>query len=68
VNTARIVGATLGIAILGAVFAHFAGQSGAAGAFLEGLRPALGAGAAAELAGAVVALAFISRDSGHARG
>ena len=67
VNTARIVGATLGIAILGAVFAHFAGQSGAAEAFLEGLRPALGAGGVAELSGAVVALAFISRDSGHAR-
>jgi len=30
------------------------------------LRPALGAGAAAELAGAAVALAFISRDSGRA--
>jgi MFS transporter, DHA2 family, methylenomycin A resistance protein len=65
-NTARIVGATLGIAILGAVFAHFAGQSGAAATFLEGLRPALGVGAAAELVGAGVAIAFITRQSGHA--
>ena len=65
VNTARIVGATLGIAILGAVFAHFAGQSGAAQAFLDGLRPAMAVGGVAELAGAAIALAFITPRSGH---
>jgi MFS transporter, DHA2 family, methylenomycin A resistance protein len=67
VNTARMVGATLGIAILGAIFAHFAGQSGAAEGLLEGLRPALALGAAAEFSGAVIAIAFITRHSGDAR-
>jgi DHA2 family methylenomycin A resistance protein-like MFS transporter len=58
-NTARMVGATLGVAILGAVFAHFAGQDAAPAGFLPGLRAALGIGAAAELAGAFVALRFV---------
>ncbi|HEX5477223.1 MAG TPA: MFS transporter [Burkholderiales bacterium] len=63
-NTARMVGATLGVAILGAVFAHFAGQAGAASdGFLPGLRAALSLGGGAELAGALVALRFIRRDS-----
>jgi len=63
-NTARIVGATLGIAILGAVFAHFAGQAGGAHDFLAGLRPALAVGGLGELAGAYIALRYIARDSG----
>jgi MFS transporter, DHA2 family, methylenomycin A resistance protein len=58
-NTARMVGATLGVALLGAVFAHFAGQDAAAASFLPGLRAALAAGGAAEIAGALLALAFI---------
>ena len=58
-NTARMVGATLGVAVLGAVFAHFAGQHAAGEAFLPGLRAALMAGAVAELAGAAVALRWI---------
>src|SRR5262245_15145175 len=58
-NTSRMVGATLGIAILGAVFAHFAGQAADAEGFLPGLRAALSLGAAAELAGAAIALCFI---------
>jgi EmrB/QacA subfamily drug resistance transporter len=58
-NTARMVGATLGVAILGAVFAHFAGQEASAEALLPGLRAALALGSVAELAGAFVALAFI---------
>ena len=61
-NTARMVGATLGIAILGAAFAHFAGQSGGAARFPEGLRAALGLGGLMELAGAVVAAAFVPRE------
>lgn len=59
VNTARMVGATLGVAILGAVFAHFAGQDAGPREFMPGWRAALGIGGAAELAGALVALRFI---------
>jgi EmrB/QacA subfamily drug resistance transporter len=64
-NTARMVGATLGVAILGAVFAHFAGQDAGARTFLPGLRAALGLGGTAELAGALIALLFIRRDSAN---
>ena len=60
-NTARMVGATLGVAILGSVFAHFAGQEGTVGPFLTGLRAALVFGALGELAGSFVALLFIGR-------
>jgi MFS transporter, DHA2 family, methylenomycin A resistance protein len=60
VNTARMVGATLGIAVLGAVFAASAGQSsGDAAAVTHGLRMALLVGAVGELAGALIALRFI---------
>jgi len=65
-NTARMVGATLGVAILGAVFAHFAGQHAGAQTFLSGLRAALGLGGAIELAGAAVALRHIPGDQGRA--
>jgi EmrB/QacA subfamily drug resistance transporter len=58
-NTARMVGATLGIALLGAVFAHFAGQTAQAEGFLPGLRAALALGGIAELAGAAIALGFV---------
>ena len=58
-NTSRMIGATFGVALLGAVFAHFAGQNASAQTFLPGLRAALGLGATAELAGALVALALI---------
>jgi MFS family permease len=61
-NTARMVGATLGIAILGAAFAHFAGQSGSAEHFPAGLRAALGLGGAMELVGAAIAAAFVPRE------
>jgi EmrB/QacA subfamily drug resistance transporter len=63
-NTARMVGATLGIAILGAVFAHFAGQEAGTEGFMPGFRAALGIGGAAELAGAGVALLFVRRGRG----
>jgi MFS transporter, DHA2 family, methylenomycin A resistance protein len=54
VNVARMVGATLGVAALGAVFARFRGP-GAAGV-ASGLRAALAVGAASALAGAALAL------------
>jgi EmrB/QacA subfamily drug resistance transporter len=63
-NTARMVGATLGVAILGSVFAVHAGAQAAAGpGFLPGLQAAMTAGGSAELVGALVAVAFIRRDS-----
>ena len=63
-NTTRMVGATLGVAILGALFAAHAGPHAAGGdEFLTGMRTALAGGGAAELFGAVVAIAFIRKDS-----
>jgi MFS transporter, DHA2 family, methylenomycin A resistance protein len=64
VNTARMVGATLGVAILGALFAAYAGQEASSGAnFLPGLQAAMLGGGISEFLGAVVALAFIRHDS-----
>jgi MFS transporter, DHA2 family, methylenomycin A resistance protein len=66
VNTARMVGATLGVAVLGALFAVFSrGDSG----FVGGLAPAFIGGAGVELFGAMVALVFIRANSlqHHAR-
>ena len=64
VNTARMVGATLGVATLGALFAAFAGQEAAAGAnFLPGLRAAMTGSGVSEFIGALVAFAFIRHDS-----
>jgi histidinol dehydrogenase len=63
-----MVGATLGIAILGAVFAGHAGQSvSAASDFMSGLRAALIGSGAAELTGVIIAFAFIRRDSLHVK-
>jgi MFS transporter, DHA2 family, methylenomycin A resistance protein len=60
VNTARMVGATLGIAVLGALFAAFAGQGGQNGpGFVTGLRAAYLGGAIGELIGAAIAFAWI---------
>ena len=68
VNTARMVGATLGVAILGALFAAFAGQEAAAGAnFLPGLQAAMTGSGVSEFIGALVALAFIRHDSLNAK-
>ena len=62
-NTARMVGATLGVAILGSVFAAYAGQQAGGGAgFLPGLRAALCGSGTAELLGALIAFAFIRGD------
>jgi MFS family permease len=64
VNTARMVGATLGVAILGALFAASAGQEAEAGAnFLPGLQAAMIGGGISEFLGAAIALAFIRHDS-----
>jgi MFS transporter, DHA2 family, methylenomycin A resistance protein len=65
-NTARMVGATLGIAALGAVFAVYAGDNTAAG-MVTGLRFAFIGGAVAELIGAAIAVAFTRPDSMEAR-
>lgn len=63
-NTARMVGATLGVAILASIFAAHAGPQAATGAgFLAGLRDAMTGSAAAELLGAVLAVAIIRHDS-----
>jgi EmrB/QacA subfamily drug resistance transporter len=61
-NTARMIGATLGVAVLGSIFAVHAGE-GAGEGMVSGLRVALFGGAVAELVGAAVALAFTRSDS-----
>jgi hypothetical protein len=48
VNTARMIGATLGIAVLGAVFAMFAGGVGEGSPSSPGLRPLTSAAASAK--------------------
>ena len=64
VNTARIVGATLGVAVLGAVYASKAGQTATdAAGIVEGFRYAMWGAAASELLGTVVALFFIRDDA-----
>jgi predicted MFS family arabinose efflux permease len=59
INTARMVGATLGVAVLGAVFAMHVTQD----AGTQGLAPAYLGGGIGELIGAAVAFAFIRHDS-----
>jgi DHA2 family methylenomycin A resistance protein-like MFS transporter len=64
VNTARIVGATLGVAVLGALFASHAGQNPAnAESIAAGLLPALLGGAFVEWAGALAAFLIIAPDA-----
>src|SRR5262249_19844362 len=61
VNTARIVGATLGVAVLGALFASHAGQNPAStSAVVAGLWPPLIGGAIVELPGALAAWMIIA--------
>lgn len=62
VNTARMVGATLGVAVLGAVYGMH-GSGASPEAMIPGLRIAYLAGGVVELAGALIALAFIRGDS-----
>ncbi len=67
-NTARMVGATMGVAILGSVFAAYAGQqANVATGFMPGLRAAMIAAGLAELLGSVIAVALIRHDSLHAK-
>jgi MFS transporter, DHA2 family, methylenomycin A resistance protein len=63
VNTARMVGATFGVAVLGAVFAVFAGSADASGHIVSGLVPAYIGGGIGETLGAIAAFAFIGRGS-----
>ena len=63
-NTARMLGATLGVAVLGAVYASRAGQGVVdPGLVLEGVRAAFRGSALSAVAGAVVALCFIGRNA-----
>jgi len=63
-NTARMVGATLGVAVLGSLFAAYAGQqANTIESFLAGLRAAMTAAGVAELLGAAVAFTFIRANS-----
>jgi EmrB/QacA subfamily drug resistance transporter len=67
-NTARMIGATFGIAILGGIFAAFTGQDAVAGdGFLSGLRAAMLFGGSSEFVGAALAFAFIQRNSLQAK-
>jgi hypothetical protein len=59
-----MIGATVAIAILGGLFAAYAGQ---AAGFLSGLHAAMLFGGSAELVSAAVAFAFIRRNSLQAR-
>jgi EmrB/QacA subfamily drug resistance transporter len=59
INTARMIGATLGVAVLGSVFAMHVAQ----GVSTRGLATAYFGGGIGELIGAAVAFAFIRRDS-----
>jgi DHA2 family methylenomycin A resistance protein-like MFS transporter len=65
VNTARMVGATLGVAVLGAVFAIFAGGNGDSRQVVAGLAPAYIGGGIGEMIGAVMAFMFIRDGSLH---
>jgi MFS transporter, DHA2 family, methylenomycin A resistance protein len=62
VNTARMVGATLGVAVLGAVFATWAGGD-TSGHIVAGLAPAYLGGGIGEMIGAVAAFMCIRHDS-----
>ena len=64
VNTARMVGATMGIAALGAVYAGYA-KGGTPSGMLDGLRFAYLGGGIGELFGGVIAFAFIRDAADH---
>jgi len=64
INTTRMVGATLGIASLGTIYAVYAANPADA---MTGIQLALGGGAVAELVGVVVALRYIAADSAGQR-
>jgi len=69
VNTARMVGATLGVAVLGGFVAAQAGQNPIdAQRIAEGLHPALVGGAASEFLGALLAWRWIPANALRCRG
>ena len=62
VNTARMIGATLGVAVLGAIFAAHAGQNPVdPQRIVAGLHPAFVGGALSEILGALAAWRWIPR-------
>jgi MFS transporter, DHA2 family, methylenomycin A resistance protein len=64
VNTARMIGATLGVAVLGGIFAAHAGQNPTdPQQIVEGLHPAFIGGAISEILGALVAWRGIPADA-----
>src|SRR6185312_9481178 len=68
-NTARMLGATLGVAVLGAVYASRAGQGVTDPALvLAGVRVAFRGSALSAVAGALVALCFVGRNALAAHG
>jgi len=62
INTTRMIGATLGIATLGTIYAVYAGSHESVQQ-MAGFRLALAGGAVAELSGVVIALLFIGAKS-----
>jgi MFS transporter, DHA2 family, methylenomycin A resistance protein len=62
INTARMIGATLGVAVLGAVFAMVGGNGSH---IVAGLVPAYIGGGIVEMIGAVAAFVFIRHNSLH---
>lgn len=61
-NTMRMIGATLGIAVLGTIYSLFA-RKGTAASMITGLQLAFAGGAVAEFSGALLALAFVRANS-----
>jgi predicted MFS family arabinose efflux permease len=69
INTARMVGATLGVAVLGAVFAAYAGANPVdPDKIVAGLHPAFIGGALSELLGALAVWRWTPRDALRVRG
>jgi EmrB/QacA subfamily drug resistance transporter len=64
INTTRMIGATLGIASLGTIYAVYAAYPPDA---VTGFQRALGGGAAAELIGVAVALRYVAANSAEQR-
>jgi MFS family permease len=64
VNTARMIGATLGVAVLGGIFAAHAGQNPVdPQQIVAGLQPAFVGGAISEILGALMAWRWIPSDA-----
>ena len=68
VNLARLVGITMGVAVLGSVLALVGGDAGSGPAFSAGLRVALLTGAMVELIGAAIVFVGIPPSTGTREG